>query len=136
MKSTQLTNLSQSTSFVVVLLLAMSVPSLKPLRAQITVPRVTSATGPLATLEEQLINRLKATTDERRNYVRLIVRNVESGRLTPRLVIAIERYAIRRNPEFPFPFFERALRFEAAKIGVSLPTVRQFASTQDESVLP
>lgn len=129
MKSNHDTSLIHSSSFLVALLLGLSIPSFTPLRAQITGPRVT--TRPLATLEEQLTNRLKATTDERRDYVRLIVRNVENGRLESKLVVAVERYAIRRNPQFPFPFFERALRYEAAKIGVNLPSVRQFASTKN-----
>jgi hypothetical protein len=47
-----------------------------------------------------------------------------------KLVVAIERYAIRRNPQFPFPFFERAMRIEAAKRGVTLPESRQFATTK------
>jgi hypothetical protein len=98
---------------------------------QITTPRTLSASvDPFATLEEQLINRLRATSLEQRSFLRFVVRQVREGRLQARLVVGIERYALRRKPSFPFPFFERALRFEAAKVGVALPSVRQFATTR------
>ena len=99
--------------------------------AQITAPRTLSTVPDrFATLEEQLVNRLKATTRERRGYVAFIVSQVRTGRLDSRLVVALERYARRKNPQFPFPFFERALRHEAAKRGISLPRVQQFVTTK------
>src|SRR5690554_6923846 len=81
---------------------------------QITASRVTSADGPrVATLEEQLINRLRATTDERQSYIRLIVAKTEQGMFDQGRILAIERYAIKKNPRFPFPYFERVMQFEA-----------------------
>ena len=101
------------------------------LQAQITTPRILSASpNRFTTLEEQLTNRLRATTEDQRNYVTLVVDQCRLQRLDIKLVVAVERYAIRRNPRFPFPFFERALRFEANKRGVALPTLCQFASTK------
>ena len=101
-------------------------------QGQITQPRVLSASQDrTANLEEQLVNRLRAFDQEKRSYIRMVVRKVEEGKLDVKLVLAIQKYAIRRNAEFPFPFFERALRFEAGRRGVYLPTVRQFASTKD-----
>jgi hypothetical protein len=82
-------------------------------------------------LEEQLVNRLRAFDQEKRSYVAMVVKQVESGKLDLKLVLAVERYAIRRNSEFPFPFFERALRYQAGLRGVALPTVRQYASTRE-----
>ena len=100
--------------------------------AQITPPREITEPGVrTATLEEQLTNRLRAVREEQREYIRLIVRQVERKKLEVRLVFAVERYAIRRNPQYPFPFFERAIRYEAAKRGVSLPTVVQYTSTRN-----
>ena len=100
--------------------------------AQITTPRILSADiDPTARLEEQLINRLHATTDDQAEYLRHIVKLVEEGKLEARLVVAIERYALRRNPNYAFPYFERALRYEAAKRGVALATLRHFQSTAD-----
>lgn len=102
-------------------------------QAQITQPRKLSATTDRsANLTEQLTNRLRAFDEEKRSYVAMVVKQVRDGKLDARLVLAVQRYAIRRNAEFPFPFFERALRYEAGKRGVNLPTVRQFASTKDE----
>ena len=92
--------------------------------AQITVP--TTTTQPVATLEDQLINRLRATTDDRKAFVRAVLARVEQGQLSRSLVLAVNRYAIRRNSQFPFPFFERAIRFEASKRGVILPSARTF----------
>lgn len=88
-----------------------------------------------ATLQEQLTNRLRATRQEQRDYIKLVVEKVDDGKLERKLVVAIERYAIRRNPNYPFPYFERALRYEAGKRGVPLPTVRQVASTSRRATL-
>ncbi len=111
--------------------LGMACMCANSLQAQITVPRTISAEiDRYATLEEQLTNRLKATREDQQNYIRLVVKKVRKGRLEARLVVAIERYALRRNPHYPFPFFERALRFEANKRGVPLPDLQQVASTK------
>src|SRR6056297_1815129 len=86
--------------------------------AQITAPRTLSrGEGPVARLDEQLINRLHATTRSQADYLRHVVKLVETQKLELRLVVAIERYALRRNARYAFPFFERALRYEAAKRG-------------------
>ncbi len=98
---------------------------------QITSPRVLSSSrSTSATLEEQLLNRLKATRDDQRAYVKHVVALTKTGKLDRKLVVAVERYALRRNAVYPFPFFERALKYEAAKRRVQLPTVRNFASTR------
>lgn len=100
-------------------------------QAQLTAPRVTTATeGRVATLEEQLINQLRATTEERKAYVRMVVQLTNNGELDRRLVIAIQRYASRKNPQFPFPYFERAMRFEAEKRGIELPPVQLLAGSR------
>lgn len=92
-------------------------------------PGTTSSGTRVATLDEQLINRLRATTDERKAYIRLISTLVDNGRLEQRMVVGIERYAIRKNPQFPFPYFERAMRFEAQKRGIELPPVQLLAGS-------
>ncbi|TWU24165.1 hypothetical protein Pla52o_20890 [Novipirellula galeiformis] len=98
--------------------------------AQITAPRTLSASsGRLATLEEQLTNRLRATSEDQRAYLRFLVLQVKEEKLDTRLVVAVERYAIRRRPDFPFPFFERAMKVQALKYGVVMPPVKSFAST-------
>ena len=106
--------------------------SIQTAYGQITQPRKLSASPDrYASLTEQLTNRLRAFDQEKRNYVAMVVKLVRDGKLDAKLVLAVQRFAIKRNAEFPFPFFERALRYEAGKRGVNLPTVRQFASTKD-----
>ncbi len=100
--------------------------------AQITQARILSASPDrTANLTEQLVNRLRAFDEEKRSYVAMVVKKVDEGILDARLVIAVQSYAIQRNREFPFPYFERALRYEAGKRGVPLPTVRQYVSTKE-----
>ncbi|QDT05356.1 hypothetical protein K227x_37560 [Rubripirellula lacrimiformis] len=110
------------------LLLAITLSSIA--EAQIVSPQTSYSTSDRFTrLSDQLVNRLRATRQEQRDYIALVVGKVKKGELDAELVVAIERYAIKRNSSFPMPFFERALRFEAAKRGVALPTVQQIAST-------
>lgn len=78
-----------------------------------------------ASLAEYLVNRLRATTDDQRDYVQQIVKLVEDGKLEKRLILALERYARRKSPYFPLPVYERALRYEAAKRGVTVPTIQE-----------
>lgn len=102
--------------------------------AQITAPRTLTAEGDrYANLQEQLVNRLRATRDDQQAYINYLIKQVRKGRLETKLVVAIERYAMRRNRDYPFPFFERAIRYEASKRGVALPPVEHFASTRNVS---
>lgn len=115
---------------VATMILAASITS--NVSAQITAPRTLSADiDPVALLEEQLINRLHATTEVQRSYLRHVVKMVDEKKLSLELVVAIERYALRRNPRYAFPFFERALRFEASRRGVAIASVKHFQSTAD-----
>ena len=119
----------KNTLKLVVLVLALTATPV--VVGQITSPRVLSSSrSTSATLEEQLLNRLKATRDDQRAYIKHVVALTKTGKLEQKLVVAVERYALRRNSKYPFPFFERALKYEAAKRRVVLPTVRNFASTR------
>jgi hypothetical protein len=89
-----------------------------------------ASTQVISTLEEQLRFRLRATAEDQHEYIRIVVEKVRNKELETRLVLAVERYAMRRNRDFPFPYFERALKFEASKRGVFLPTVKQVASSK------
>ena len=113
-----------------VCLAALLTFSVTLVHAQITTPRTLSAEiDPIARLEEQLVNRLRATTVGQQAYIQQVVKLVDQNRLNLQLIVAIERYALRRNPQFALPFFERALRFEAGKRGVVVPSIRFFTST-------
>ncbi len=99
--------------------------------AQNTAPPISSVTvDPYKKLEDQLRSRLRATTRSQIGYIQYVVKQVKDGRLDMRLVIAVERYAIRRRSDFPFPFFEQAMGYEAAKRNVILPKVKTFATTK------
>jgi len=83
-------------------------------------------TDTVAELEERLVNRLRATRADQKAYLEQIVQLVDQRKLPLSLVVAIERYALRRNPHYPFPFFERALNYQARKRGVTLPSILHF----------
>ncbi|QDV61239.1 hypothetical protein Mal65_03620 [Crateriforma conspicua] len=101
-----------------------------PATAQITAPRTLSTVPDrTANLEEQLINRLRAVAPDQQAFVRHIVQLTEQDRLDLKLVVAVERYALKRNSVLPFPYFERAIRYLAEKRGLTIPAVRQFATT-------
>lgn len=97
--------------------------------AQITEPRILSSElDRFANLQEQLVNRLRATTPDQREYIELVVKKARMGTLDLKLIVAVERYALRRSPNFAFPFFERALRFEAAKREIALISFKEFVA--------
>ncbi len=75
------------------------------------------------TLRDQLVSRLRATTPSQQAFIAAVVAQVGQGRLDAGRIIAIERYARRRSGHFPFPTFERAVRFDAGRLGVALPSV-------------
>lgn len=92
--------------------------------AQITPTRTIAGTvQPVVGLEEQLINGLRATRAEQQAFLKTVVVLSEQGKLDKRLINAIYVWARRRQPLYPFPFFERGLRIEAGKRGISLPVV-------------
>ncbi|PAY19722.1 hypothetical protein CKO51_09460 [Rhodopirellula sp. SM50] len=86
-----------------------------------------------AALDDYLISRLRATTEDQRHYVREIVKLVDQNKLEKRLVLALERYARRKSPYFPLPAYERALRVEAAKRGVAVPTLKEIVARNGAS---
>ena len=97
--------------------------------AQITAPRVLSGTVTRrATIDEYLINRLRATTEDQKDYVREVVRLCHDGRLELRLILALQRRARVSMPHFPLPVFERTLRAEAGKRRVVVPTLDEIVA--------
>ncbi|TWU02302.1 hypothetical protein [Stieleria varia] len=83
-----------------------------------------------ANLEEFLTKRLRAVNDDQRTYVRTVIALINDKKLDLKLVLSIERYAQRKSSLFPLPFFERALKVEAGKRGVSVPTIREMVATR------
>ncbi|QDS87137.1 hypothetical protein EC9_13130 [Rosistilla ulvae] len=92
--------------------------------AQITPTRTTAGTAQsVVRLEDQLINGLRATREEQQAFLKSVVVLSEQGKLDKRLINAIYVWSRRRQPLYPFPFFERGLRIEAQKRGIALPVV-------------
>ncbi len=115
----------------IVIVLIATGPLMRSADAQITVPTKLSAVPDrTATLEDRLTNRLRATSDQQKAYIKFVVKQIRDEKLDTKLVVAIEQKAIARNRYFPFPFFERAMRYEAAKRNVILPPIQRFATTK------
>lgn len=112
-----------------VAVLAISGLAAAPAAAQIgAAPRSPGGTR-VPTLQETMANNLRATTSEQQEFLRRVDQATDEQRLSPQLVLAVMRYSQRRNSAYPFPYFERAIRFEAAKRNVYLPPVAVIAST-------
>lgn len=82
------------------------------------------------TLQEVLVNNLRATLPEQQQFLNFVVQKSNDGKLDKGLVLALMRYSQRRNQQFPFPYFERAMRQQAAKRGVTLPAVATIVSSR------
>lgn len=98
-------------------------------QGQMIAPPAASDGTRVATLQEVLVTNLRATRSEQREFLRRVDRAVSERRIDASLVIAVMRHSQRRNPPYPFPYFERAVRYEASKRGLNLPAVAVIAST-------
>ena len=115
-----------------ILLIAMSLGG--TCEAQITPSQILSAQpSKRATIEDYLINRLRATTEDQKDYVREVLRLVDQRRLELKLVLALQRRARARRPHFPLPLFEQTIRFEGRKRGVVVPTLQEIVARNGAS---
>ena len=73
-----------------------------------------------ASLSDQLIRGLRATTDEQQQYLTNVAAAVEAGQLPRGLVNLVFRWAIERNPRVPFPYFQYALKALAKRQGINV----------------
>lgn len=99
-------------------------------QAQVTPPTPPESGTQIASLEDYLVNSLRATLPEQRTFIKLVEQKVENGELERKLVLAVLKYAHRRHSRFPFPFFERAMRIQAAKQDVTLPATFTIRSSR------
>lgn len=72
-------------------------------------------------LEDQLKNGLRVTTPGQQQYIRTVVAYVDHGQLPRAMVNLIYEWALKRNPDVPFPYFQYALRVLARKRGIHIP---------------
>jgi len=71
-------------------------------------------------LKEQLEKALKARRPSDYAFIAKVVKQIETGRLPRKLVDQTMGYARSKNQQYPFIYFEFALKKQAEKIGVSL----------------
>jgi len=76
-----------------------------------------------ADLKDTLEKGLRARRPEEFHYIALVVEKVEQGKLPLDLVIGTFQWARQRakHKNYPFPYFVRALRERAKKLGLDAP---------------
>lgn len=89
-----------------------------------------------ATLQETLRSVLKCRRPQEFAFVELVTQKVQQGKLSKSMVLSTmswarkraqdEAAAGRRKNDIPFPFFQEALRRQAAALGVELPGFEPF----------
>ncbi len=73
----------------------------------------------VADLQDQLESGLRARLPAEFAFIRRVVNLVETDRLPLDLVVSTFQWA-RRHKRYPFPYFERALRTRAARLGIAI----------------
>jgi hypothetical protein len=77
--------------------------------------------GRVTQLRDQLEKGLRARKQEEFDFIEKVLDLVENGKLPATLVRATMGYARRKaKRKYPFPYFERALRLRAARLGVTI----------------
>ena len=74
----------------------------------------------VAELKDQLEKGLRARRPVEFAFIGRIVDLVEQRKLELKLVMGTFQWARKRDPFFPFPYFERAIRLRAARVGVDI----------------
>lgn len=72
-------------------------------------------------LSEQLTKGLRAITPEQKQFVSVVVTYVDQGVIPQAMVNLVYRWALERNENVPFPYFEYAMRILSKRRGVVLP---------------
>jgi len=73
----------------------------------------------VADLQDQLEGGLRARLPTEFAFIRRVVNLVDANRLPLDLVMSTFKWARRKKP-YPFPYFERALRTRAARLGIAI----------------
>lgn len=75
----------------------------------------------IAPLSDQLTQGLRAVTPEQKRFVAVTVAYVDQGVIPRAMVNLVYRWAIERNANVPFPYFEYAMRTLSKRRGIILP---------------
>lgn len=73
-----------------------------------------------ASLEDRLKSGLKCRRQEEFSFVGLVAQRVQTGQIPEALVLQTMQWSLKKNPKFPFFYFEFAVKKQAAALGVSL----------------
>jgi hypothetical protein len=74
----------------------------------------------ITSLHEQLTKGLRVVSPEQQQFVKVVVAHVDQGVLPRAMVNLVYKWALERNPKFPFPYFEYSLRTLAQRRGITL----------------
>ncbi len=80
----------------------------------------TDGEKPALTLESRLTTGLKARRPEDVEFVERVAEMVRAGQLPAKVVDSTFLWAIRRGRSYPFPAFQRALRIQADRLGITI----------------
>jgi hypothetical protein len=75
----------------------------------------------LVDLESQLVSGLRLTSAGQKQYIATVLSQVQAQRIPRSMVNVVYRWALERNPRYPFPYFRIAMNTLASRRGVSLP---------------
>lgn len=71
-------------------------------------------------LEDQLVKGLRLTTASQKQYIGTILQAVRQERIPRSMVNVVFVWARQKNPKYPFPYFQIAIRTLAKRRGVAL----------------
>ena len=77
----------------------------------------------VATLEERLLNGLRARTDQEKEYVKQVVTYVQQGKLPEKLVDSTFLWVRKNKPKHNYPifYFKRILELRAKALNLEVP---------------
>lgn len=83
-------------------------------------PPATEDGKPAVSLQSRLTTGLKARRPEDVAFVERVAGMVAEGQLPAKVVDSTYLWAIRRRQTYPFPAFQRALRLQADRLGITI----------------
>jgi hypothetical protein len=73
-----------------------------------------------ASLEDRLNSGLKCRRQDEFAFVGQVAQRVQTGQIPEPLVLQTMQWSVKKNPRFPFFYFQFAVKKQAAALGVSL----------------
>jgi hypothetical protein len=73
-----------------------------------------------ASLEDRLKSGLKCRRQDEFNFVAIVAQRVRTGKIPEALVLQTMQWSLKKNPKFPFFYFQFAVKKQADALGVSL----------------